>query len=312
MKRTLFSLTLLLAAVLLSGCSVVGSRISHALGGEIDMVINEKATAEKKENLNINWKSGDVEISSWDGEELIVREKSVTSLTSKTRMRITEGEGYINIDFSAKGIWMLPGIFKKDLEVLVPSSWDMKDIKVSTASAPVKIQGISSLSLDVKSASGNITLSDMGVLGETKLRSKSGTIRSFVKAGVMLKAESASGSVEAEIGGKTTAVETKSSSGRVAVIVAKAGRVTASSTSGKVDVTVSSRADYIDANSVSGSVMLKLGKDTTGFLMDASSTSGSVRCDFPSSVIADQYTWGDGSTKIRLHSTSGKVHTTQS
>ncbi|MGN1164132.1 MAG: DUF4097 family beta strand repeat-containing protein [Candidatus Ornithospirochaeta sp.] len=312
MKRTLFSLTLLLAAALLTGCSVVGSRISHALGGEVDMVINEKTTSAKKENLTINWKSGDVDISTWDGDELIVREKSVTSLTSRTRMRISEGEGYLSVDFSAKGVWMLPMLFKKDLEVLVPSSWDLKSIEVATASAPVHLEGISTLSLDVHSASGDITLSDMGVLGETKLRSASGTIRSTVKAGVMFMAESASGSVETEIGGKTTAVETKSSSGKVETRVNEAGRVTASSASGKVDVTVSSRADYIDAKSVSGSVVLKLGKETTGFLMDATSTSGTVRCDFPSSVIGDQYTWGDGSTKIRLRSTSGKVHTTQS
>lgn len=312
MKRTLFSLTLLLAAALLTGCSVVGDRISHALGGEIDMIVNEKTTAERKENLTINWKSGDVKVSAWDGDQLIIREKSVTSLNSRTSMRISEGEGSIGIDFSAKGVWMLPMLFKKDLEVMVPSSWDMKSINVSTSSAPVALDGISSLSLSVKSSSGDITLRNMGVLGETKLSSASGTIRGSVKAGVMFRAESASGNVEATIGGKTTAVETKSASGKVEVMVEEAGRVTASSTSGKVDVTVKAKADYIDAKSVSGSVMLKLGKETTGFFMDASTTSGTVRCDYPSSVVGDHYTWGDGSTKIQLRSTSGRVHATQS
>ena len=68
------------------------------------------------------------------------------------------------------------------------------------------------------------------------------------------------------------------------------------------------KADFIDAHSVSGSVKLRLGEDTKGFLMTAKSLSGTVKCDLPSSVVGDQYIYGDGSTKISLKSTSGKVH----
>ena len=44
------------------------------------------------------------------------------------------------------------------------------------------------------------------------------------------------------------------------------------------------------------------------FLEPAKSLSGTVKCDFPSSVVGDQYTYGDGSTKISLKTSSGKVH----
>ena len=48
MKRTMFSLTLLLIlSVALSGCSIVGSRISHALGDEENYIMNEEIITEK-------------------------------------------------------------------------------------------------------------------------------------------------------------------------------------------------------------------------------------------------------------------------
>ena len=309
MKRTLFSLLLLLIlSTALISCSVVGSRISHALGGEEDYIMNEELFNSGIENIKIDWKSGDVSLKPWDGNQIIVREKSVTSLNSRTRMKTKNEDGTLTVNFASKGVWMLPILFRKDLEVLVPSSWDMKNITVSTASSPVEISELSALSINVKSASGSITLNNMGVLGDTTLKSASGSVIANLKAGVMFRAESSSGTVKAKIGGKVVAAETKSASGSVSLITNDIGRITASSSSGTVELDVMGKADFIDAHSVSGSVKLRLGEETKGFLMTAKSLSGTVKCDFPSSVVGDQYTYGDGSTKISLKSTSGKVH----
>ena len=309
MKRTLFSLILLLIlSTALTSCSVVGSRISHALGGEEDYIMNEEFFDNGIENIKIDWKSGDVVLKAWDGNQVVVREKSVTSLNSRTKMRAKSENGTLSINFASKGVWMLPILFKKDLEVLIPSSWDMKNITLSTASSPVDITGLSALSIVVKSASGNISLNNMGVIGDTTLKSTSGDVTAALKAGVMFRAESTSGKIMARIGGKVVAAETKSASGNVSLIVDDIGRISAQSSSGTVELDVRGKAEFIDAHSVSGSVKLRLAEDTTGFLMTAKSLSGTVKCEFPSSVIGDQYTFGDGSTKINLKSTSGKVH----
>ena len=309
MKRTLFSLLLLLIlSTALISCSVVGSRISHALGGEEDYIMNEELFNSGIENIKIDWKSGDVSLKPWEGNQIIVREKSVTSLNSRTKMRAKNEDGTLTVNFASKGVWMLPILFKKDLEVLIPSSLDIKNIDVTTASSPVNISAVSALSLKVKSSSGSITLNNMGVVGDTILKTTSGNVVASLKAGVMFRAESSSGSVKAKIGGKVVAAETKSASGSVSLITNDIGRITASSSSGTVELDVMGKADFIDAHSVSGSVKLRLGEDTKGFLMTAKSLSGTVKCDFPSSVVGDQYTFGDGSTKISLKSTSGKVH----
>ena len=203
---------------------------------------------------------------------------------------------------------MLPLLFKKDLEVLIPSSWDMKNITINTASSPVRISNLSTLGLNVKSVSGTIFLDNMGVVGDTTLKTVSGDVTATLKAGVMFRSESTSGVIKAKIGGKVVAAETKSTSGSVSLMVDDIGRISASSASGPVELEVGGQADYIDAQSVSGNVKLRLGEDTKGFLMTAKSLSGTVKCDFPSSVVGDQYTYGDGSTKISLKTSSGKVH----
>ncbi|MCI7605747.1 MAG: DUF4097 domain-containing protein [Spirochaetales bacterium] len=309
MKRTLFSLILLLLlSTALISCSVVGSRISHALGGEEDYIMNEELFNDGIENIKIDWKSGDVSLKTWDGDQIIVREKSVTSLNSRTRMKTKNEDGTLTVNFASKGVWMLPILFKKDLEVLIPASWDMKNINVNTASSPVSISDLSTLSLSVKSVSGGISLNNMGVVGDTTLKSASGDITAILKAGVMFRAETASGVVKAKVGGKVVAAETKSASGDVYLMVNDIGRISASSSSGTVELDVMGKAEYIDAHSVSGNVKLRLKEDTSGFLMKAKSTTGTVKCEFPSSVVGDQYTFGDGSTKISLKSTSGKVH----
>ena len=140
MKRTLFSLILLLIlSTAFISCSVVGGRISHALGGEEDYIMNEESFEKGIENIDIDWKSGDVSVKAWDGDQIIVREKSATSLTSRTKMKAKAQEGKLTVNFASKGVWMLPLLFKKDLEVLIPSSWDMKNITINTASSPVRI-----------------------------------------------------------------------------------------------------------------------------------------------------------------------------
>ena len=164
------------------------------------------------------------------------------------------------------------------------------------------------MDVNIESTSGDIVLDEMKVVGNTSLKSASGKIDADMKAGVTFKAETASGSIKTNISESLTTLDAKSASGSLNIAVKDTERINTLSASGKVELTVEGKCSSIDAVSSSGGVKLNLGEATTGFMMTASSTSGRVQCDFPSSVIGDQYTWGDGSTKIRLRSTSGRVH----
>lgn len=308
MKRTMFSLTLLLIlSVALSGCSIVGSRISHALGDEENYIMNEEIITEKVESIDIDWRVGKVSITPWDGEDIVVKEKSDTTLTSRTKMRVRNQDGNLTIEDTAKGVWLLPLLFKKDLEVMVPVGVDLRIVDVKATSS-VYISELSVMDVNIESTSGDIVLDEMKVIGNTSLKSASGKIDADMKAGVSFKAETASGSIKTNISESLTTLDAKSASGSLNIAVKDTERINTLSASGKVELTVEGKCSSIDAVSSSGGVKLNLGEATTGFLMTASSTSGRVQCDFPSSVIGDQYTWGDGSTKIRLRSTSGRVH----
>ena len=309
MKRTMFSLTLLLIlSVALSGCSIVGSRISHALGDEENYIMNEEIITEKVESIDIDWRVGKVAITPWDGEDIVVKEKSDTTLTSRTKMRVRNQDGNLTIEDTAKGVWLLPLLFKKDLEVMVPVGVDLRIVDVKATSSSVYISELSVMDVNIESTSGDIVLDEMKVVGNTSLKSASGKIDADMKAGVTFKAETASGSINTSVSESLTSLDAKSASGSLSIAVKDTERINTLSASGKVELTVEGKCSSIDAVSSSGGVKLNLGEATTGFMMTASSTSGRVQCDFPSSVIGDQYTWGDGSTKIRLRSTSGRVH----
>lgn len=308
MKRTMFSLTLLLIlSVALTGCSIVGSRISHALGDEENYIMNEEIITEKVESIDIDWRVGKVSITPWDGKDIIVKEKSDTTLTSRTKMRVRNQDGNLTIEDTAKGVWLLPLLFKKDLEVMVPIGVDLRIVDVKATSS-VYISELSVMDVNIESISGDIVLDEMKVIGNTSLKSASGKIDADMKAGVTFKAETASGSINTSVSDSLTSLDAKSASGSLNITVMDTERINTLSASGKVELTVEGKCSSIDAVSSSGGVKLNLGEATTGFMMTASSTSGRVQCDFPSSVIGDQYTWGDGSTKIRLRSTSGRVH----
>ena len=171
MKRTMFSLTLLLIlSVALSGCSIVGSRISHALGDEENYIMNEEIITEKVESIDIDWRAGKVSITPWDGEDIVVKEKSDTTLTSRTKMRVRNQDGNLTVEDTAKGVWLLPLLFKKDLEVMVPVGVDLRIVDVKATSSSVYISELSVMDVNIESTSGDIVLDEMKVVGNAYLK----------------------------------------------------------------------------------------------------------------------------------------------
>ena len=87
MRRLNFSLLLLSILILaLTSCSVIESRISHALRGDINSVAHtEKSIKENPKEIIINWKNGDISFVRTNDKEIIVTEDSYTTLTKKNR-----------------------------------------------------------------------------------------------------------------------------------------------------------------------------------------------------------------------------------
>ncbi len=133
MRRLNFSLLLLSILILaLTSCSVIESRISHALRGDINSVAHtEKSIKENPKEIIINWKNGDISFVRTNDKEIIVTEDSYTTLTKKTEMQISQKENKLYVDYADKRIIYISPIFKKDLTLYIPNDLDKTKIYVN-------------------------------------------------------------------------------------------------------------------------------------------------------------------------------------
>lgn len=189
--------------------------------------------------------------------------------------------------------------------------------------------------LTIGSISGSINLS--GIKGDVSANSISGSVH-IANAGRIASAKSISGDVEildtqtdgsmdvSSVSGSVTvrkvaarSIDVGSISGSVVVQDARCDRVQAHTISGNVEFggTLAKGGRY-ELNSHSGDVRVALA-GSTGFEVEASSFSGSIRSDFPVTIGGDrggqQFTrrralrgvFGDGSAVLSLTSFSGSV-----
>ncbi len=133
MRRLNFSLLLLSILILaLTSCSVIESRISHALRGDINSVAHtEKSIKENPKEIIINWKNGDISFVRTNDKEIIVTEDSYTTLTKKTEMQISQKENKLYVDYADKRIIYISPIFKKDLTLYIPNDLDKTKIYIN-------------------------------------------------------------------------------------------------------------------------------------------------------------------------------------
>ena len=126
MRRQIFSLLLLsLIMLAFTSCSVIESRISHALSGDINSVVHtEKTIKESPKEIVINWKNGDISFVRTDSEEILIAEDSYTTLTKKTEMHLSQKENKLYVDYADKRIIYISPIFKKDLTLFIPNKLD--------------------------------------------------------------------------------------------------------------------------------------------------------------------------------------------
>ena len=133
MRRLNFSLLLLSILILaLTSCSVIESRISHALRGDINSVAHtEKSIKENPKEIIINWKNGNISFVKTNDKEIIVTEDPYTTLTKKTEMQISQKQNKLYVDYADKRIIYISPIFKKDLTLYIPNDLDKTKIYIN-------------------------------------------------------------------------------------------------------------------------------------------------------------------------------------
>lgn len=251
-----------------------GERISARLGKKGGSVQTgytvcldgeERFDADGVERLSIDWVSGSVRIESYDGEEILVREKAGETLSENDRLRWRLRSGELSILSCAESVGVLTRLPDKELTVLVPSGFSPREIDLDGASADFSVRALSVKgTLTADTASGDVRIGDLRCAA-LDVDTASGEIRLDEVSCDDLALDTASGSITAE-GLACRTVETDTASGDVSLAFLEAPR-------------------SVDADSMSGDVTLVFPKGT-GLKLDFDTASGKLYGEVESGALS--------------------------
>lgn len=223
------------------------------------------------DKIQINWLSGQVEITVHDGTDIYFSETSSEELVPENQMRYLAKGDKLSIQYCAS---------RRNI-----SSWfSSMPSKKLTLSLPA------SLALDVlevESVSGSVEMDGGGLWArELSLESVSGEITAVNVGGRKLYVSTVSGSVD---------------------ITGAFDNVDGESTSGRQTYRLSRTPNDVDVESVSGGVEIRLGS-LRGFEASLDTLSGSLRVGFPTTQEGrNVLRYGDGRATFAFDTVSGSV-----
>lgn len=238
--------------------------------------------------LNIDWTAGDVNIITYDGEEIKIEEKGAGE-KDENRMRTRLQGDRIDVKFIKSGKRVVASTPEKTLNVYIPESASDGRISltVNTASADIYV-GRSNSSLR---------------LGKTELNNVSGKTVVYATCN---SADIGAVSGRCEINGEYGELGVESVNGGVVIKGTVSGDLDCETVSGNINATLGVIPRSIDAESVSGGVNLTLPSgDEGGFVCFFESVSGSLY--FNGTKYSSGFGHGERRSEFSIETVSGSV-----
>ena len=202
MKKILVICTLVLVLVII--CAI---GIGYVLGRAINVTtstssgstfnysdsssysVGDTEIAKRVSEININWFNGEINVESYDGDRLIVKDEVISgNLNEDLKLRWKIDGDEIKIQFSKSGKKLDLNDFKKRLVVKVPSSWRLEEIEIDvvTADSLIRIDDVK----EVKWNSVNGTLDvDTSTLSSFSANSVNGDVTLKVRKNCPMELE---------------------------------------------------------------------------------------------------------------------------
>lgn len=274
----------------------------------------ERFSAKEVEALELGWLSGSVTVESYDGAELIVREKASAALSEDESLRFRLSGGTLSILPCANNVRSLP---EKQLTVLVPRGLTLSGAESGAASASVTLRSLEvSGAIRLASVSGSLHVEDCrcaalalsggsgsqhilrtDVSGNVDADGISGSFTADTLSCAALDVDSTSGSHKiSDLRCDTLRLSSVSGSQRASALDCR--DVASSSTSGSVHVSFAAAPAIVGVTTTSGSVELSFPAGT-GIDLDFDRTSGSLHGEIVRGPIPVNVETTSGSLTIR-------------
>lgn len=258
----------LVSVVVFKGVLGGSGDFSIGLTGNVysgDYNIGGGSVTEPINAVEVDWVSGKIEISVYDGETTEISENEISDEDYKLRYKVENGRLTVHSEKSgfSFGIISRP---KKELTIKIPRAYaeNLKTLKINSTSAEINLNGLTVLeSTETDTVSGRVTAENLNTASL-----ECDTVSGDVKA---------SGAIEA---------------------------FDLSSTSGAAEITTTVPLKKLETDTVSGDVTLTL-PESSGFTLEFDTVSGDLNCELPMTNKNGKHICNDGSAEFEADSTSG-------
>ena len=238
LKRTLVVASLIVCMIMMSGCIVhIGGGLSTIKYNNADSYTTGNGrTSDSIRNLEIDWISGNVEISYGKEDEIILEETSEDEITDELTMRWLVEDGTLHIKFCKAGKINVNNC-DKTLKVTLPKNIKLEEAEFETVSADITALELHVKDVNFETVSGSVEARLYGA-GSIDADSVSGDIDITAPEGPEnADIETTSGSVRMNLKKSIDDCEIGTVSGKVTLLLPKKGNFTISydTTSGDFD-----------------------------------------------------------------------------
>ncbi len=245
------------------------------------------ANADEISSIDIEWISGSVNISEYDGDDIEVTEDGFEDEDTKLRYRIKNGKLYIRFVKSGWRNGIIFGVGKlsleKDLTILVPKGKQLRELDMELVSSSVEVNGISADDVDIDTVSGAVNIENL-ITNDIDIEGVSGAITLKDITARTVDIDHVSGKIEF--------------SGAVR-------EIDFNTVSGGITAEFSEVPEIVSIDAVSGSTHIRMPK--TGISAEIDSVSGNVYAFGNKFGKSGEFTVGDGYMKLNVDTVSGGV-----
>lgn len=306
MKRRLARIMLIVLAFTvlccLGGCASFDS-VTYANADQY--TAGDTEITEKVENIEIDWLTGNVSVVPHSGNTVLVSEKAEAGMPEELRVHWWLEGATLHVKFAASGTGFRQfHAWHKDLIVTVPETLSLDDVVIQAASAEIEARDLAAETLSVSTASGDM---DICCTANTiRLKSASGNLQLTQQEQAReISMDTASGIINANLAHVDEAYF-ESSSGKINVTAASVDSFSAKTASGNITCALDPVPSVCKLHTVSGKVTLSLPADAD-FAASIRTTSGDVESDFALQKDGRTYICGSGSADIDIETTSGSI-----
>lgn len=218
--------------------------------------------------IDINWVSGAVNVSVYDGNEIRFSEESSRTLEDYQVMHYRVKNQKLTIQFcESRSGFRLNNMPGKTLTLLLPASMNLASLAIENVSSGIRVDALDMYidQVDIENVSGSTQLYGLNT-GSLDIEAVSGSLH-------------VEGSVDA---------------------------IDAEAVSGSQSYSLTQVPSHVDIESVSGSIRINLPKDS-GFTVRMESVSGSLSSNFAELVNRRTAVYGDGKRVFDIETISGSV-----